>query len=928
VDLPGIPAWSYCAWAVVRFGAVYALLLSLVLAEKAPGQGTKSPLREEIAEKSPIEVRLGFVSNVYAVTVQQALSYQRLFEQVPPEGNRPFRAHVASGTSGEVLSWLDSGRIDMAVLSPTMYAEVLRVDPRGRHLHTACRYLATEGLAPAPDYEWVSADRKKKGQYHFSYRSVCLVPQESDLNTFADLKKAFEAASLQFLFVDRLSVSGHLALRHALLEKASLRVPEDQICFTYSHLASLEALAKWKKGDGGKVPVAFVFDETEMPKLAREEARKAFKRVKDFPGLNDDDYLIPQNVWVAGPRFEYADKLKTFLQEHENKSLAGAHDFANRGDNAQDKNGYTRVRKWASDLNVMANKPQFVTLDEIHSLLAHYRSEHGAKDSPRLALVLSGGGAKCAYQVGALEVVERKIGDDIGLVAGTSGGALNAVPVALGVTAKYPGRLADVWLNLDLLDIARPSALVRTFLGLWVASVVIFLVGIARWVSSFWSWPWGLLGVAPVLLALLAALLTLFVLSWVSSEWIDRRDSLRYTQILLAFGYGKLVMPVALALGLLLWWAGTHPNPTTSLGSRRKALLARWQAIGYPAAKWLLALPTCAAWLALRLTESADQGLSESDAALSRRPILARYTLAAAAFALLPVFTILSLVYWSGGTLFQEADIERAYASHFADLTRGEVGTPEVDLSAPLDVLLPDLSERMVEKIKKNPRKRDLVITGSALSGPEGGVTDRYFCIPAEGGRLSQFKTGKAVEMSPLGARAVDLTEQGKDHDYPKLLLGVVRGSGTLFPGFPPVIIKAFPTNDSSVSLIDGGFVHNSPVEAAVQWGASHIILIEAAPRSLRATEKERGTAMSNQNDLLQNTGEAFNYLFDQAQLSDVRSRKKVAIFVLRPDGQNFLGLMDFCRGKIRDAIETGRNDAAGARFEWQYGEPHFLTIR
>jgi ABC-type phosphate/phosphonate transport system substrate-binding protein len=79
------------------------------------------------------------MSNVYAVTAQQARSYQHLFEEVPAEGGRPFRAQVASGTSGEVLSWLDSGRIDVAVLSPTMYAEVLRVDPCGRHLHTACR---------------------------------------------------------------------------------------------------------------------------------------------------------------------------------------------------------------------------------------------------------------------------------------------------------------------------------------------------------------------------------------------------------------------------------------------------------------------------------------------------------------------------------------------------------------------------------------------------------------------------------------------------------------------------------------------------------------------------------------------------------------------------------------------------------------------
>ena len=59
-----------------------------------------------------------------------------------------------------------------------------------------------------------------------------------------------------------------------------------------------------------------------------------------------------------------------------------------------------------------------------------------------------------------------------------------------------------------------------------------------------------------------------------------------------------------------------------------------------------------------------------------------------------------------------------------------------------------------------------------------------------------------------------------------------------------------------------------------------------------------------------------------------MRSRKKVAIFVLRPNPQNYLGTMDFSRGKIRDAIKTGRHDAADARFEWQYGEPHFLVVR
>jgi len=144
-------------------GAVCLLLPPLAHAQEPSGRDLTSPPGDKPPEEPPVEVRLGFVANVYAVTVQQARSYQHLFDQVPAEGGRPFRAQVASGSSGEVLSWLDSGRIDVAVLSPTAYAEVLRVDPRGRHLHTACSYLATEGLAPAPDYEWVSADRKTKG---------------------------------------------------------------------------------------------------------------------------------------------------------------------------------------------------------------------------------------------------------------------------------------------------------------------------------------------------------------------------------------------------------------------------------------------------------------------------------------------------------------------------------------------------------------------------------------------------------------------------------------------------------------------------------------------------------------------------------------------------------------------------------------------
>ena len=118
---------------------------------------------------------------------------------------------------------------------------------------------------------------------------------------------------------------------------------------------------------------------------------------------------------------------------------------------------------------------QQVTFDEIGRMLLHYARSQGR--SPRLALVLSGGGAKCSYQVGAVAAIEEKLAAlhganpdyplDINLVVGTSGGAINALPIALGVTRSDEGRhqFADVWQSLDQRDIVRPARFVARTLA-------------------------------------------------------------------------------------------------------------------------------------------------------------------------------------------------------------------------------------------------------------------------------------------------------------------------------------------------------------------------------------------------------------------------------------------------------------------------------
>ena len=67
--------------------------------------------------------------------------------------------------------------------------------------------------------------------------------------------------------------------------------------------------------------------------------------------------------------------------------------------------------------------------------------------SPLTGLVLTGGGARAAYQVGVLTwLAENRPGTRIPLVAGVSAGAANAMGVAsLGVLPEAVARLREGW---------------------------------------------------------------------------------------------------------------------------------------------------------------------------------------------------------------------------------------------------------------------------------------------------------------------------------------------------------------------------------------------------------------------------------------------------------------------------------------------------
>ncbi|HEV8241891.1 MAG TPA: patatin-like phospholipase family protein [Thermoanaerobaculia bacterium] len=78
-----------------------------------------------------------------------------------------------------------------------------------------------------------------------------------------------------------------------------------------------------------------------------------------------------------------------------------------------------------------------------------------------VALVLSGGGARAAYQVGLLRYLRRAFPDfRFQIITGTSAGAINAAYVAAhpGTMAEAAGGLAEVWATLTFDNVFRVDA--------------------------------------------------------------------------------------------------------------------------------------------------------------------------------------------------------------------------------------------------------------------------------------------------------------------------------------------------------------------------------------------------------------------------------------------------------------------------------------
>jgi len=111
--------------------------------------------------------------------------------------------------------------------------------------------------------------------------------------------------------------------------------------------------------------------------------------------------------------------------------------------------------------------------------------------------------------------------------------------------------------------------------------------------------------------------------------------------------------------------------------------------------------------------------------------------------------------------------------------------------------------------------------------------------------------------------------------------------------------------------FIDGGYAHNTPIQAAQFLQARRVLIIHSAQRS-RSDRKVRPTFTDHTVGALA-TGVAgiFPFLFERSQAIDEEVRSHMFVASLAPYAHNRRDpfLMDFRENTIRDMDEAARTD-------------------
>jgi len=913
-----------------------ALVVLLLLCARAKAQG-----------KPALVVRVGVAD--YGNVERNYERYLELFRELADRASpdQPVSFTVAVGDFNEVRGWLLRKTVDAAILPAMPTAELIASTPASDLPKLKDSYvgmLAERVAVPKsgeqalwqlfPQDDELAKMRAASGADLFDRVTLVVADRPGDpspLRTVADLSDPRFAKRVKYIFLQPFSIAGYV-LPTQFLRDQNIDPGAVTYDFAYQPRYALQRIAHpLPKEDDGKLLVTFSIDTAAYP--AQDVT---FRRLEGASAL--EQARIPRSAVLVNPLLDApthraikAELSALFERRRAAETKASAFRFnALPADDwlAQ----YAGVQSWLQQADLPREFQSKSTIDELIDDLKAYKS---AGKTPRLALVLSGGGAKCSYQVGAINAIESRLAEereksggkdnlDIDLVVGTSGGSINALLVALGVTRDEAGRnaLAQTWASFRQEDFLAPSPAFNLIFGfaLGVLQALFFLSASLLFGQERIKWRTSLLILAGASIfeltlgslakvpassvgTLVAWEMALFLVMAVTVRLLRRiwKDWWRVA------GFGMVILSLAQLI------AARMPEPL---------LLQTILPADHPIQHLWPILAVTGLW-------SFPWPLLLGVAMLvsGKRPVPpvrwhGGYARSMAWVLGTTLLVFVWYVFWIGGSLSTTMGVKQALVTQVPRMVQLQNITLQSDPHADVNSRLEDISAQIV----RHPEliRRDLIITASRLPAAEEpqpslrGVRnpssrfveanllppDLYFYYDGSG--------GKHVQPPAQEQRFVSLRAN------PTKLLPVVIGSSTIYPVFAPESLQNIDLGRGrqvkQVDLVDGGFIHDSPIQAAFLWGATHILLIEASPQTPELRPR----------NLLESAGLAFSFLFTQAQRMDSLSKGTVEIYQLRPSSQcdrmeahhacdptpdPDLDVFDFGQALVTHAVDMGRND-------------------
>jgi len=166
--------------------------------------------------------------------------------------------------------------------------------------------------------------------------------------------------------------------------------------------------------------------------------------------------------------------------------------------------------------------------------------------------------------------------------------------------------------------------------------------------------------------------------------------------------------------------------------------------------------------------------------------------------------------------------------------------------------------------------------------------------------------------------------------EEPRFAEGVIFASGSPFPIFPAHRLP-LKVEKREVSLVDGGYSNNIPVDAARTVSAEQVLIVESTNPLGTTAEPSRfvQTVLGVRGKLVENLGRLPGFLFERSQQVDRLSRRDLFVVSISPsrEEKDWPPLFDFRRQTVRRMEKVAAGDLArrvGMVQSW--GRPAFVV--